>query len=48
VGGSPVQIFDPLKTLKLVMGQGLRLARVGVGFEVLGALVLTRFMSGLP
>lgn len=31
-----------LKTLKLLMGNGLRLALVGVGFGVRGALSFTR------
>jgi putative ABC transport system permease protein len=33
--------------LKLVVGQGFKLALIGVGIGILGALVLTRFLSSL-
>ncbi len=37
----------PKDVLKLVMGQGLMLTLIGVGFGVAGALVLTRLMESL-
>jgi predicted permease len=33
--------------LKLVMGQGFKLTLIGLGMGIVGALVLTRFVSGL-
>ena len=48
VGDFPLSKFSiALKTLKMLMGNGLRLTRVEVSFEILGALALIRFMSGL-
>jgi len=33
--------------LKLVVGQGLKLTLIGMGMGIIGALVLTRFLSSL-
>ena len=37
----------PTRVLGVVVGQGLKLAAIGVSIGIIGALFLTRFMTGL-